>query len=69
MMGETGGNEGRPAAGMVVIGNEILTVKVTDSNSPFVCRELNFLGFSEAPLRTKDHLDFLEKFEAVALKS
>ena len=52
MMGETGGNEDRPAAGMVVIGNEILTGKVTDSNSPFVCRELNFLGLELARITT-----------------
>jgi len=29
---------------MVVIGNEILTGKVIDTNSPFLCRELAFLG-------------------------
>jgi len=33
-----------PTAGMVVIGNEILSGKVSDSNSPFVCKELNFIG-------------------------
>ena len=33
-----------PTAGMVVIGNEILSGKITDTNSPFLCRELNFLG-------------------------
>ncbi|MBI4081348.1 MAG: competence/damage-inducible protein A [Candidatus Lambdaproteobacteria bacterium] len=33
-----------PTAGMVVIGNEILTGKVVDTNSQFVCRELNALG-------------------------
>jgi molybdenum cofactor synthesis domain-containing protein len=31
-------------AGIVIIGNEILTGKVTDSNSPYLCRELNQLG-------------------------
>ena len=33
-----------PTAGMVVIGNEVLSGKVADTNSPFLCRELNFLG-------------------------
>jgi len=33
-----------PTAGMVVIGNEILSGKITDTNSPFLARELNFLG-------------------------
>jgi len=36
--------DGAPTAGVVVIGNEILTGKVADTNSPFLCRELNFLG-------------------------
>ena len=31
-------------AGMVVIGNEILTGKVADQNSPFLCKALNALG-------------------------
>ena len=37
-------SEQAPTAGMVVIGNEILSGKITDTNSPFLCRELNFLG-------------------------
>lgn len=36
--------EAGPTAGMVVIGNEILSGKITDTNSPFLARELNFLG-------------------------
>ena len=33
-----------PTAGIVVIGNEILSGKIADTNSPFLCRELSFLG-------------------------
>ena len=31
-------------AGILIIGNEILTGKVRDANSPFLCRELRALG-------------------------
>jgi len=37
-------NQIAPTAGMVVIGNEILSGKTADTNSPFVCKELNFVG-------------------------
>ncbi len=33
-----------PTAGILVIGNEILSGKVVDSNSPYLCRELRALG-------------------------
>jgi FAD synthetase len=33
-----------PTAGIVIIGNEILSGKVADTNSPFLCRELRELG-------------------------
>ncbi len=33
-----------PTAGIVIIGNEILSGKVTDTNSPYFCRELRTLG-------------------------
>jgi molybdenum cofactor synthesis domain-containing protein len=33
-----------PSAGIVIIGNEILSGKVVDSNSPYLCRELRALG-------------------------
>lgn len=39
-------------AGMVVIGNEILSGKVEDSNSPFMCRELTALGVQVLRLAT-----------------
>ena len=33
-----------PTAGVLVIGNEILSGKVADANSPYLCRELRQLG-------------------------
>jgi len=33
-----------PTAGIVIIGNEILSGKVVDSNSNYLCRELRILG-------------------------
>jgi len=33
-----------PNAGILVIGNEILSGKVVDTNSPYLCRELRALG-------------------------
>ncbi|HSJ96608.1 MAG TPA: competence/damage-inducible protein A [Myxococcota bacterium] len=33
-----------PRAGIIVIGNEILSGKVVDTNSPYLCRELRALG-------------------------
>lgn len=33
-----------PSAGILVIGNEILSGKVVDTNSPYLCRELRALG-------------------------
>jgi len=33
-----------PSAGILVIGNEILSGKVEDTNSPYLCRELRALG-------------------------
>jgi molybdenum cofactor synthesis domain-containing protein len=33
-----------PSAGILVIGNEILSGKVVDTNSPYLCRELRSLG-------------------------
>jgi molybdenum cofactor synthesis domain-containing protein len=31
-------------AGILIVGNEILSGKVTDTNSPYLCRELRMLG-------------------------
>jgi FAD synthetase len=33
-----------PSAGILIIGNEILSGKVVDANSPYLCRELRALG-------------------------
>jgi molybdenum cofactor synthesis domain-containing protein len=33
-----------PTAGILIIGNEILSGKVVDTNSPYLCRELRSLG-------------------------
>jgi molybdenum cofactor synthesis domain-containing protein len=33
-----------PTAGIIVIGNEVLSGKVADANSPYLCRELRALG-------------------------
>lgn len=33
-----------PSAGILIIGNEILSGKVVDENSPYLCRELRALG-------------------------
>lgn len=49
-----------PTAGMVVIGNEILSGKITDTNSPFLCKELNFLGIRlERLLTIPDEFDLI----------
>jgi molybdenum cofactor synthesis domain-containing protein len=41
-----------PTAGVVVIGNEILTGKVADTNSPYLCRELTALGLDVVRITT-----------------
>lgn len=35
-----------PSIGIVIIGNEILSGKVVDANSPYLCRELRAIGAS-----------------------
>ena len=44
MVTMVGKKQNPPTAGLVVIGNEILTGKTEDTNSHYLCRELNFLG-------------------------
>jgi hypothetical protein len=43
-LGRAGGE--RPTAGLLIIGDEILSAKVADANSPFLCRELRALGWT-----------------------
>ena len=61
-------------AGIVVIGNEILSGKVTDTNSPFLARELRKLGVTLLAISTiPDDVDviastvksFSDRFEIV----
>ncbi|HXJ37499.1 MAG TPA: competence/damage-inducible protein A [Candidatus Eisenbacteria bacterium] len=62
------------SAGIVVIGNEILSGKVTDTNSPFLARELRKLGVTLQRITTiPDEIDliaatvkeFSERYEIV----
>lgn len=49
-----------PTAGLIVIGNEILSGKTQDSNSPFLARELRFLGVVlERILAIPDEFDLI----------
>lgn len=49
-----------PTAGILVIGNEILSGKVVDTNSPYLCRELRSLGVDvERILTIPDDIDLI----------
>lgn len=49
-----------PAAGLLVIGNEILSGKVIDTNSPYLARELRELGVDlERILTIPDEVDLI----------
>jgi molybdenum cofactor synthesis domain-containing protein len=49
-------------AGLVVIGNEILSGKVTDTNSPYLARELRELGVDlERILTIPDEIDLIAR--------
>jgi molybdenum cofactor synthesis domain-containing protein len=51
-----------PTAGIIVIGNEVLSGKVTDLNSPYLCRELRGLGVDvERILTIPDLVDVIAK--------
>ena len=46
-----------PTAGILVIGNEILSGKVIDTNSPYLCRELRALGVDVERILTIPDVD------------
>ena len=49
-------------AGILIIGNEILSGKVTDANSPYLCRELRTLGVDvERILTIPDEVDLIAR--------
>ena len=51
-----------PTAGLLIIGNEILSGKVTDENSPYFCRELRSLGVDvERILTIPDDVDVIAR--------
>ncbi|MEN8183169.1 MAG: molybdopterin-binding protein [Myxococcota bacterium] len=51
-----------PSAGILVIGNEILSGKVTDANSPYLCRELRELGVDvQRVLTISDEIDLIAR--------
>lgn len=49
-----------PTAGLLIIGNEILSGKVVDENSPYFCKELRALGVDvERILTIADEIDLI----------
>jgi FAD synthetase len=51
-----------PTAGLLVIGNEILSGKIVDTNSPFLARELRSLGVDlERILTIPDDIDLIAR--------
>jgi len=51
-----------PSAGILIIGNEILSGKVTDTNSPYLCRELRELGVDvERILTIPDDIELIAR--------
>ena len=51
-----------PTAGLLVIGNEILSGKVTDTNSPYLAKELRELGVDlERILTIPDEIDLIAR--------
>ena len=52
-----------PTAGILVIGNEILSGKVVDTNSPYLCRELRALGVDvERIVTIPDAIDVIAEY-------
>jgi FAD synthetase len=51
-----------PSAGILIIGNEILSGKVADANSPYFCRELRALGVDvERIVTIPDEIDTIAR--------
>ena len=51
-----------PSAGILIIGNEILSGKITDTNSPYLCRELRTLGVDvDRILTIPDEVDLIAR--------
>ena len=51
-----------PSAAILVIGNEVLSGKITDTNSPYLCRELRALGVDvERILTSPDHIETIAR--------
>ena len=51
-----------PSVGIIVIGNEILSGKVVDANSPYFCQELRELGASvERIVTIADEIEIISK--------
>jgi molybdenum cofactor synthesis domain-containing protein len=59
-----------PSAGILVIGNEILSGKVVDTNSPYLCRELRALGVDvERIVTIPDAIDVIAEHVRVMSKT
>ena len=51
-----------PSAAILVIGNEVLSGKITDTNSPYLCRELRMLGVDVGRILTiADEVDLIAR--------
>ena len=51
-----------PSAAILVIGNEVLSGKITDTNSPYLCRELRMLGVDVGRILTiPDDVDLIAR--------
>ena len=52
-----------PTAGILVIGNEILSGKVVDTNSPYLCKELRGLGVDvERIITIPDEIEIIAQY-------
>jgi FAD synthetase len=57
-------------AGILIVGNEILSGKVTDTNSPYLCRELRILGVDvERILTIPDEVEVIAREVGALAKS